>query len=317
MTEVGSSDSGEMPAQAGEPAPGQEQTNPRLLNLTANVPDERMFSWHSQAAQYAPTGPPGFSYVRGQVTDELFVDCLLYRDETGGLVGILNRYPTDFPPLEREGDQNIWVHPDHRRQGIGSALVSEAFSRWGRWGPVGDTGDLKLTQSGVQLVQGMENKRSIVQRVLPAPPDVAYDSWLDAEGMCHWMCARPAVPTHIEIDPRVGGQYRIDIDDEGLGRSVTGRYLVLNGPDGMVFTWYPSTWDPSIPESAIMVQLEPHDEGRTLMTIRHGRLPDGLRDDYEAVWRRIAAQLEEYLAGRCVSGPSAERPFIRAERKTR
>lgn len=298
MTEIGSSGSGETEAQAGDPVPGQGQAEPGSLNLTANVADERMFSWQSQAAQYPPTGPPGFSYVRGQVTDELFVDCLLYRDETGGLVGILNRYPTDFPPLEREGDQNIWVHPDHRRQGIGSALVSEAFSRWGRWGPVGDTGDLKLTQSGVQLVQGMENKRSIVQRVLPAPPDVAYDSWLDAEGMCHWMCARPAVPTHIEIDPRVGGQYRIDIDDEGLAFSVTGHYLVLNRPDGLVFTWHRSTWDASAPESVVMIQLEPHDERRTLMTIRHGRLPADLRDDYQAAWGRVAAQLGEQLVDR-------------------
>jgi GNAT superfamily N-acetyltransferase len=156
MTEIGSSGSGETEAQAGDPVPGQGQAEPGSLNLTANVADERMFSWQSQAAQYPPTGPPGFSYVRGQVTDELFVDCLLYRDETGGLVGILNRYPTDFPPLEREGDQNIWVHPDRRRQGIGSALITEAFFRWG---PSPNADDLKLTESGVQLLQGMEEKR--------------------------------------------------------------------------------------------------------------------------------------------------------------
>ncbi len=34
------------------------------------------------------------------------------------------------------------------------------------------------------------------------------------------------------------------------------------------------------------------------MTIRHGRLPGGLRDDYKADWRRIAAQLEEQLTRR-------------------
>jgi hypothetical protein len=34
------------------------------------------------------------------------------------------------------------------------------------------------------------------------------------------------------------------------------------------------------------------------MTIRHGRLPADLRDDYQAVWGRIAEQLEEQLVDR-------------------
>ena len=229
------------------------------------------------------------------MSDERFVDCLLYRDEAGELVGILNRYPTAFPPHEREGDENIWVRSDRRRQGIGSALITEAFFRWG---PNPNADDLKLTESGVQLLNGMEEKRSVVARVLPAPPDVVYDAWWDAEGMREWMWPRPAIPTRIEIDPRVGGHYRIDIDDEGLALSVTGRYLVLDRPNGLAFTWHCTTWEPSAPESVVRVQLERHDEGRTLMTIRHGRLPADLRDNYRADWDAPPA-----------AGGAAERPL--------
>jgi uncharacterized protein YndB with AHSA1/START domain/GNAT superfamily N-acetyltransferase len=298
MASIGRSDTGDEEAQEELPGPDQGEIALEPLNLVANVSDERMYSWESQAAQYPPTGPPGFAYVRGNVSDEVYVDCLLYHDENGELVGILNRYPMDIPPHEREGDQNIWVRPDRRRQGIGSALTSEAFVRWGPGPNAGDAGALKLTESGVQLLQGMEEKRSIARRVLPAPPDVVYGEWLNAEGMYAWVCSPPAVPTHIEIDPQVGGQYRIDMDDEGLARSVAGRYFVFREPDGLAFTWRCSTWEASTPDSVVIVQLEPHDDHQTLMTIRHGRLPADLRDGYTASWRRIAAQLAERLSGR-------------------
>ena len=156
MAKIAGRGSGEARRKATEPVPHPGQTGPGSLNLTANVSDEQMYTWESQAAQYPRTGPPGISYVRGAVTDELFVDCLLYRDETGELVGILNHYPADFPPYEREGDENIWVHPGRRRQGIGTALLLEARFRWGLR-PNGPN-DLKVTESGVQFLKGLDEK---------------------------------------------------------------------------------------------------------------------------------------------------------------
>jgi len=136
----------------------------------------------------------------------------------------------------------------------------------------------------------------VVARVLPAPPDVVYDEWLDADGMSEWMCPRPAVPTRIEIDPRVGGRYLIDIDDEGLALTITGRYLELDRPRLLRFSWHCNTWEPGSADSEVTVALDPHEGGRTLMTIRHERLPADLADSHEAGWGRIAAQLEQALA---------------------
>lgn len=121
----------------------------------ATVRDDQMYSWESQAVQYPADGPPGISYFRGQLSDELHVDCLLYRDKNGELIGILNHYPSDIPPHERAGDENIWVHPGHRRQGVGSALLLEARVRWGRReGP----GDPKLSESGAEWVQALNRR---------------------------------------------------------------------------------------------------------------------------------------------------------------
>lgn len=71
---------------------------------------------------------------------------------------------------------------------------------------------------------------AVVRRVVRAPPEVVYDEWLDADGLAEWMCPRPARPTKIELDPRVGGRLRIDIDDQGFRVRVTGRYLDLAAP---------------------------------------------------------------------------------------
>lgn len=94
----------------------------------ASLPD--VYSWDSQVRQYPRTGRPGVEYFAGVIPDVMTVDCLLYRDADGLVVGILNHYPVDNLPLERAGNVNIWVHPDWKRKGIGSLLWQEASYRW-------------------------------------------------------------------------------------------------------------------------------------------------------------------------------------------
>lgn len=139
---------------------------------------------------------------------------------------------------------------------------------------------------------------AVVRRVLPALPDVVFDEWLDAEGMAEWMCPRPAQPVRIELDPRVGGRFLIDIDDEGFSLSITGEYLELVRPHRLRFSWDCTTWDPGDPTSIVTVTLEPHGDGLTLMTIHHVQLPPTLVGRHHNGWTRIGEQLESHLASR-------------------
>lgn len=101
----------------------------------ASMSDDEVFSWESQASQHPVTGPPGFSHERVQVKsrvwnrDDIFVDSVLYRDETGALLGIYNYFPNGAPGLENAGAAAVFVHPGHRREGIGSGLQGEALLR--------------------------------------------------------------------------------------------------------------------------------------------------------------------------------------------
>jgi GNAT superfamily N-acetyltransferase len=87
--------------------------------------------FETQRKQYPKKGEPGLSYFRGEFPNEpnIWVDCLLWRDEKGKLVGILNHYPMDMT-LEKKGNVNLFIDPKAKRQGIASALLSEAIKRY-------------------------------------------------------------------------------------------------------------------------------------------------------------------------------------------
>jgi uncharacterized protein YndB with AHSA1/START domain len=139
---------------------------------------------------------------------------------------------------------------------------------------------------------------AVVRRVLPAPPDVVFDEWLDPVGMTEWMCPQPARAVKIFLEPSIGGSLRIDIEDGGASLYVTGRFTELDRPRRLRFTWSCSDWaDPSV-QSEVTVLLEDHGTGETLMTIKHEQLPSEQVDGHERGWDAVAAQLGGVLRGR-------------------
>jgi uncharacterized protein YndB with AHSA1/START domain len=136
---------------------------------------------------------------------------------------------------------------------------------------------------------------AVIRRLLPAPPDIVYDEWLDPGALADWMCPRPARCLSVASDPRVGGRLRIDIEERGAEFFVSGQYLVLDRPRRLSFSWTCSTWaDPSI-NSVVTVLLEPSENEQTLMTIEHSLLPPELVSQHAHGWTIIAGQLAAEL----------------------
>jgi uncharacterized protein YndB with AHSA1/START domain len=136
-----------------------------------------------------------------------------------------------------------------------------------------------------------------VSTVLPAPPEMVYEEWLDPTALRDWMCPRPARCVDIEVQPWVGGRLRIDIEDGGVEFFVIGRFTVLKRPRELEFTWHCSTWPAGSGESIVKVWLDPRGDQATLMTIEHTLLPPGLLEQHRAGWAAIAGQLDAALRG--------------------
>jgi uncharacterized protein YndB with AHSA1/START domain len=135
----------------------------------------------------------------------------------------------------------------------------------------------------------------MVRRVLPAPPDIVYDEWIDPVGMLEWMCPRPARAVKISLEPSVGGPLRIDIEDSGSSLYVTGTFVELDRPRRLRFTWSCSDWaDPSV-QSLVTVTLAAHGVDETMMTIEHEQLPPEEVDNHERGWGTIAVQLRDAI----------------------
>lgn len=95
---------------------------------------ELFTTWEAQAGQFPPHGLPGITMQHltiGPPDNQTVVDCLLYRDDDGLLVGILAHY-NENNPLQLPDSVNLLVKPDYQRQGVGKALAREATTIWPR-----------------------------------------------------------------------------------------------------------------------------------------------------------------------------------------
>ena len=134
-----------------------------------------------------------------------------------------------------------------------------------------------------------------VQRVMPAAPEVVFDQWLDPESLAEWMCPRPVRVVAITVEPRVGGSVRFDVDDSGTLVLITGRFLAIDHPRLLRFTWSNSNWPDPTAVSVVNVAFAPSGDDQTLMSIEHSLLPPEEFDNFQSGWVLTCDQLAALL----------------------
>ncbi|MEO8244009.1 MAG: SRPBCC domain-containing protein [bacterium] len=122
-----------------------------------------------------------------------------------------------------------------------------------------------------------------LQRHIAAPPAKVYAAWLDPKTLMRFMANCKGMKlAYAETDPRVGGTFRIDLDNEGHVVQHTGTYLALKPHSEIAFTWVSPYC--TAENSTVRLDFVPDGEG-TRITLTHSRFIDeNHRDMHVGGW---------------------------------
>lgn len=137
----------------------------------------------------------------------------------------------------------------------------------------------------------------VVQRKLKASPERLFDAWTKPELMKQWFHAGDKMTTPVaETDLKLGGPWKVAMRTaDGTEHFNNGKYLVIERPHKLVFTWHPKGQADF--ETKVTLIFKKISDEFTEMTLTHEGLRD--KDWYEkhsAGWTACVATLEGWLA---------------------
>jgi uncharacterized protein YndB with AHSA1/START domain len=133
----------------------------------------------------------------------------------------------------------------------------------------------------------------VVRRILAATREDVFDALVDPASIVRWM--RPGDVTHTtaEVDPRVGGAFRIVMSHGSGPGEHWGHYLAIDRPSLLQFTWISHNTD--LLASEVTVELFERPAG-TELVLTHRRLPPTKLAAHRKGWVEIVERLSVVLA---------------------
>ena len=124
---------------------------------------------------------------------------------------------------------------------------------------------VRTTGEGVEL-----------KRVFEASRPRVFEAWTRPEWLKQWAAPGPLETPVAEVDLRVGGAYRMHMRaPDGTEHRVRGKYLEVDPPRRLVYTW---SWETDDFESVVTVEF--HERGAaTEIVLRHEGFPSADRRD--------------------------------------
>jgi len=134
----------------------------------------------------------------------------------------------------------------------------------------------------------------VVRRLIPVPREEVFAAWLDPSSLAQWMRPGDMKDAEVQVDPRVGGKFRIVMIHGGGGEEHRGEYLVIEPPSRLSFTWISAHTD-LLPTVVTIEFLEKG--GSTELILTHRGLPEAQVEAHRNGWTSIVAKLDAALTG--------------------
>ena len=137
-----------------------------------------------------------------------------------------------------------------------------------------------------------------LRRRFRAPPERVFRAWTRPEALKAWWCPSGWKATAIEVDLRVGGEYRIAMRWAGVGAEVcvSGHFLEVSPPERLRYSWRWEGAFEGMPETLVTVEFA-EAAGGTELTLRHENFADGAdRQRHRAGWIAACNRLDRSLA---------------------
>ena len=134
----------------------------------------------------------------------------------------------------------------------------------------------------------------VVRRFIPVPRERVFAAWVDAGSLARWMRPTGITDARVELDPRVGGRFRIVMLQGREEFEHTGEYLIIEPPARLAFTWISQATDHRSTE-VIIDFLER--QGGTELVLTHRRLPSTQVESHRGGWTDALRELQDRLQG--------------------
>jgi uncharacterized protein YndB with AHSA1/START domain len=138
----------------------------------------------------------------------------------------------------------------------------------------------------------MSAKPLRIVRVIRASAEEIFDAWTDAQSLSVFMAPGSVRRAVVEVDPRVGGRFRIVMKGPDCDHEHTGEYLVVERPRRLVFTWISESTHGRT--TTVTLELVPRGPDETELVLVHEGLPDETaagrhRSGWEDILRKLEA----------------------------
>ena len=141
-----------------------------------------------------------------------------------------------------------------------------------------------------------------VTRLLDASVERVWQALTDTHALVTWFWPT-SFQTAVSASVAVGGTFRIASETASL--AVSGRYLIVDRPHRLVFTWQ---WDGEAAESEVSIDLAAHGD-KTELVVRHQKLAnDTERDNHADGWNDCLDRLPAWLGLRIPPSHEAAPP---------